>query len=281
VKLFFASDLHVDTPGNGDFVKELAAVAIADRPDVLVIAGDVCNGVAELARILALFGPAAQQRIYVPGNHELWARTGDATSARERYYKELPRIARAAGFHPLTTEPFIAGDVGFVGTMAWYDYSFADPSDGYSASELASKSRDGLEWMDGRFVKWTDADGRRMTDAEVTAILADDLSDQLDAIADAPLRSVVLVTHHLAFLELCPPVFVDGHLKFFRAFLGSERFGEIAAREPRLRLALAGHVHSVRTFQTGDIVARTCPVGYPRERQPGVTPADRRILLEV
>jgi 3',5'-cyclic AMP phosphodiesterase CpdA len=281
VRIFFASDLHVDVPGNEPFVKELAAIAAADRPDVVVIAGDVCNGTGRLAPTLRLFADAAPHRVYVPGNHELWALGGGEPPAREKYYRELPRIARAAGYHPLVTEPLVVGDVGFLGTMGWYDYSFAGSSGEFSRAELEAKTRDGLQWMDGRYVRWTGADGGRLSDPEVADLLLEDLRDQLESLANAPLRTMVLITHHLAFRSLVPPVFVDGHLRFFRAFLGSERLGELARAEPRISHALAGHVHSVRSAQEGDILARTCPTGYPRERKPGVTPADRRLLIEV
>lgn len=281
MRVFFASDLHVDVAGNEPFVRELAAIAAADRPDVVIIAGDVCNGTARLGPTLRLFADAAQHRVYVPGNHELWALSAGEPAARERYYQEIPRIARAAGFHPLVTEPLVVADVGFAGTMGWYDYSFTDPADGYTPAELAAKTRDGLQWMDGRYVRWTGPDGRALADAEVAALMLDDLRDQLDALAGEPLRTILLVTHHLAFKSLVPPVFVDGHLKFFRAFLGSEGFGEAARKDARVSLALAGHVHSVRSVQEGGIAARTCPTGYPRERKPGVVPADRRLLLEI
>jgi 3',5'-cyclic AMP phosphodiesterase CpdA len=281
VRLFFASDLHVDVPGNEAIVRELADLAAADRPDVVIIAGDVCNGTGELARTLSRFAAAAPHRIYVPGNHELWARAPGETPARERYYRELPRIARDAGFHPLVTESTVVGDLGFAGTMGWYDYSFADPADGFSEAELRSKRRDGLEWMDGRFVRWTDAAGDALQDRDVTDLMIEDLRDQLDVLGGAAVRGIVVVTHHLAFRGLAPPVFVDGHLKFFRAYLGSDRIGAEAAGDPRVLFAFAGHVHSVRSVRAGRFEARTCPVGYPRERKPGETAADRRLLVDV
>lgn len=281
MRIFFASDLHVDVPGNADFVRALADVAAADAPDVVIIAGDVCNGVRALGRTLASFAPAAPNRFYVPGNHELWATSDGEPEARERYYRELPSIARDAGFHPLITDSAIAGDVGFAGTMAWYDYSFADPQDGFSTDAIATKSHEGREWMDRRFVHWRDADGRAMPDPEVTALLLEDLAGQLDELAGAPVRQIILVTHHLAFREIVPPVFVDGHLKFFRSFLGATGFGALAAQDPRVTLALAGHVHSIRAAQHGAITVRTCPVGYPRERKTAGLPAERRLLLDV
>jgi 3',5'-cyclic AMP phosphodiesterase CpdA len=279
--MFFASDLHVDVAGNAAFAQELADLAASDHPDVVVIAGDVCNGTGRLAATLRLFAGAAPHRIYVPGNHELWALGPGEPEARERYFQELPRIAREAGFHPLVTDPLVVGDVGFVGTMGWYDYSFTGPEEGWSQAELATKSHDGLEWMDRRFVRWKGTDGRPLGDPEVLELMVEDLRDQIESLADAPLRTIVLVTHHLGFPSLVPPVFVDGHLKFFRAFLGSRRLGEAVRSDLRVSLALAGHVHSVRRAQEGPIDARTCPTGYPRERKPGVTAADRRLLLDV
>jgi 3',5'-cyclic AMP phosphodiesterase CpdA len=279
LRIFLASDLHVDTPGNAPVVEALAALAREDRPDVVVIAGDVCNGTRKLAATLQRFAEAAPHRIYVAGNHELWATEDGEPRARERLFREIPAIAAAAGFHALGTEPLVVGDVGFVGTMGWYDYSFADPR--WSRAEIATKKSEGLEWMDARYVRWIDPDGRPMPDPDVADLLLEGLRDQIEALADARLRTMVLVTHVLAFKSLVPPVFVDGHLAFFRAFLGSSRLGEVALTEPRIETALAGHVHSVRAAQEGRIRALTCPLGYPRERKPGETAASRRLVLEV
>jgi 3',5'-cyclic AMP phosphodiesterase CpdA len=281
VRIFFTSDLHVDAGANGRFAEELAELAASDRPDVLILAGDLCNGVGRLPQVLRLFAKAAPVRLYVPGNHELWAAGPGESPARERYYREIPGIARDAGFHPLVTESLVAADVGFAGTMSWYDYTFADAADGFTEAELESKTRDGVEWMDRRFVSWTAGDGRRLKDREVTDLLLEDLRDQLAALAAAPLRAIVVVTHHIAFRDLVPRVFVDGHLRFFRAFLGSERVGAAIAADGRVVLALAGHVHSVRTARVGRLTAMTCPVGYPRERPPAEPPSARRLLLDV
>ena len=136
--------------------------------------------------------------------------------------------------------------------------------------------------MDRRFVQWTDADGhpidgpggRRACSSKGSAIRSRRSRPR-------PLRAIVLVTHILPFRSLVPPVFVDGHLKFFRAFLGSTRLGELALTDPRITISLSGHVHSVRTSQEGRIRAFTCPTGYPRERKPGETAASRRLLLDV
>jgi hypothetical protein len=201
--------------------------------------------------------------------------------ARERYYRELPAIARAEGFHPLVAESRVVGDVAFAGTMGWYDYSFADAADGFSHDELATKRHDGMEWLDRRYVRWKADDGTPLTDADVAGLMVEDLQDQIDALAGVPARAVVVVTHHLAFRGVIPPVFVGGHLRFFRAFLGSEKLGALVEADPRITLAVAGHVHSVRTARHGRVTARTCPVGYPRERKPEETPADRRLLVDL
>jgi hypothetical protein len=130
-------------------------------------------------------------------------------------------------------------------------------------------------------VRWTGEDGAPLSDLEVTDLMIGHLNGQLVSLDAAPLRTIVLITHHLPFRSLVPPVFVDGRLKFFRAFLGSQRIGEAARANSRVSLALAGHIHSTRTAQEGRIVARTCPVGYPRERREGDLEQDRRMLLEV
>jgi hypothetical protein len=64
----------------------------------------------------------------VPGNHDLWTRHPHGSSL-DRYEQELPQAASRAGFHYLDHQPFLQLDVGLalVGSINWYDYSFADP----------------------------------------------------------------------------------------------------------------------------------------------------------
>ncbi len=280
MRLFFVSDLHVDVPGNEPFVRSVAALAADEKPDVIVVAGDVCNGPARLEETLAWFRPHAPHALFVPGNHDLWT-LGESESARDIYYRTLPRVAAAAGFTSLATEPMVLGSTAFVGTMAWYDYSFADPADGFTDDQLRSKIRNGMQWMDARFVRWVDGGGVSLSDADVTELMCEDLRDQLDAVTDDSVDKVILVTHHLPDVRLSPPSFYSERLAFFRSFLGSNRFAQICGADPRVTLALAGHVHAIRSVQLGGLAMRTCPVGYPKDRVTAVEPSERRLLIDV
>src|SRR5690606_825719 len=63
-------------------------------------------------------------KLFVAGNHELWTRNRDSRSI---YDDALPQRLRALGWHWLEAEPFATRSAAIVGSIGWYDYSFARP----------------------------------------------------------------------------------------------------------------------------------------------------------
>jgi hypothetical protein len=52
---------------------------------------------------------------------------------------------------------------------------------------------------------------------------------------------------------------------FFRAFMGSERMGEIIKENDKVTHVLCGHSHTKKKVKIGDILAIVSPVGYSNE----------------
>jgi hypothetical protein len=248
--------------------------------DVLLLVGD--TSVAEgddLERCLSRFdfsGP----KLFVPGNHELWSTTGNT---REIFEQALPARVRAAGWHWLQSEPLRVGDVGFAGSVGWYDFSFAvdslgiprrfyerkvspgaaermsehaglfEPSDDIPASAREIVAR----WNDAKFVRLGQSD-----EAFLQSLL-DALRKQLDAMSDMP--HVVAAVHHLPFRELLPPPH-SAQWDFAKAYLGSSKIGELLLKYPQLSHVYCGHSHFPAETQVGHIKAINVGSGYRAKR---------------
>jgi hypothetical protein len=99
-------------------------------------------------------------------------------------------------------------------------------------------------------------------------------------------QPIVVVTHHLPFIELTtsngePP------WDFLNGFMGAARLGEAILATPGVRLAVCGHTHfrKSRAFDGphGQVRAEVSPVGYPREYKRGgsdlATRVEERVTL--
>jgi predicted phosphodiesterase len=259
MRVLVTADLHYDIARSIAPTRALAARMVSRGGDAVMILGDVCGTELEtLTRCLSLFEGFRGARMFVAGNHDLWVKEGASSVAR--YETEIPAACASAGFHPLDCGPLVLGDVGFVGSVGWYDYSFRDRAldvplrfyeaktgPGYAAATrrpLLLEQGDLTEallrirtrWMDGEFVRLP------YGDPEFTVRLRDKLRSHVAAVEPA-VRVIVAGIHHLPFHDL---VVKSGSPEwdFGNAFMGSGIFGDVLVAEPRARLAFCGHSHS-------------------------------------
>jgi predicted phosphodiesterase len=278
MKIVATADLHLDNPRSTRAARRLAETICTRHgdADALVLAGDQCGpDLKVLSECLRLFAPFAGRKLMVAGNHDLWSGAGDSF---QRFDRVIPALAAECGFTCLDTEPVVVGDVGFAGTIGWYDYSFRDRRYGvplrfYEAKvgpaaarmfteyrhlletteDVSARGREiAVRWMDGRWVRLG------MGDAEFTDLLCRRLADHLAAIAPR-VRTIVGVCHHVPFRRLCPKrprrQVAPASWAFTTAFLGSSRLGETFAAEPKVRRLLCGHTHLPRRMTIGRIEA--------------------------
>jgi 3',5'-cyclic AMP phosphodiesterase CpdA len=251
--------------------------------DVLVVAGDLTAHPDLLEATLAALRPSAREAVFVPGNHDLWCKEGEATS-RDRYERLVPERARNAGFHALGSEapPRLCGH-RFVGVTGWYDYSLRNRElDQQFSLEQYAKGRCGpLQWSDKLRVIWPGDHGGLLDDVGICDGQVAALEAQVAAIGDEP---AIAVTHHLPFVEL---VTSKGVLPwdFLNGFMGADRLGAALRRAPGLRLSISGHTHFRRDERVehprGPVRALTSPLGYPREYKRGGQTLEERVRERV
>jgi 3',5'-cyclic AMP phosphodiesterase CpdA len=250
LRFLITSDLHYGANEEGDrSVRELAEHIGTLEADALLLGGDLATGPQKLVELLQLFQSFPGARLAVPGNHDIWLAPGAPGDSWAVHEELLPRIFERFGFHALHISPRRVGDVAFVGSMGWYDYSFRDDI-GVELEWYRKKTMPGTImpiWADARYARFPE------DDEALTNRLLDRLAEQLRApeVQDAP--HVVPLIHHLCTRELLvhPRELVPFHWRFANAFLGAQRFSELLDGEERVTQVYNGHSHMSRTAQRG------------------------------
>jgi len=255
LRLLVVSDLHVDFHENRDRARDLATALSESEADALVVAGDVSHKLDQVEWALRLFDAFPGPRLFVPGNHDVWVVRSPAGTPQDSWAKldALEGVCDRSGFHDLERSNAKVGRFTFVGTMGWYDYSFASPALPFTQRDYEGKAWGDLTHMDAKYAKWSE------TDAEVAAWFAGAARKRL-AEAEDP---VVFVSHHVPLEELVLRR-GDPSWDFFNAFMGSRELEHILRTRGVTRFVF-GHTHRpVSLIEPGRFVLNN-PLGYPRQ----------------
>ena len=231
MRIAVTSDLHLPkTPV--EVIEGLAAEIAAYAPDVAVLAGDLGESSADFEPCLSLFRRLACPVLVLAGNHDVFP---DRSSSRQLWQHVLPETVRRLGFHWLEGEPFIRGGVAVAGTIAWYDYSAADPAVPATPQDFAREKRhfspdDRIDWA------WTDPEFAALVGKQFLGVL-----DRLEA--DPAGRQVVVVTH-MPILDCQILPWPDNpDWGFMRAYFGNLTLGKEVVRRGKVTHVVSGHTH--------------------------------------
>ncbi len=268
MRVAYTSDIHIDaSERNRDATRAVADAVRGHHPDVLVVAGDAGNTLDALEETLSCFERIDAVKFFVPGNHDVWIETEERelVGSRVKYADRIPAVCRRSGFHDLGQEPVVLEDIGFVGSLGWYDYSFADRRLGLAEDDYW-RGRYGDEiWWDKKMTYWVPSVGRgrlpgeagasgvepgeRMRDPEICAEMAERLEAHLISI-NARVKTIVAVIHTLPFFvgipRRDPPYYLD-------AFTGSDRLGRILQAHTKVEHCIHGHKHTSGDWTVGRI----------------------------
>jgi predicted phosphohydrolase len=244
MRIAITADLHFGLrPAGDEATRRLAGKVGELAPDVFVIAGDVGEG-EEFSRCLELFSYLACARLVLPGNHDLWVRLPTSSASLHLYERRLPKIASDHGFQYLDLEPFVppGSRQAVVGSMNWYDYSFADPELGREFPGIQAMYRRKLfpsGWHnDGRFVRLG------ISDEEFTGRLVQRFQAQLDSLPPEVER-VIAIQHHPPVRELFyPSELTTVDQRFWLAYTGNRRMQAAVLEAARISTVVCGHTHA-------------------------------------
>jgi predicted phosphodiesterase len=280
MRIAVTSDIHIDKNGP-DTCARLAEEIRRREADVLVLAGDVATAPDVLLQSFLTLREAVGRVVYVAGNHDVWSHPDLQARGRHAWWRLdalLPALCAEAGVHDLDAGPLVVGDVGFVGTLGWWDLSTRDPTLDAPDRAYREGSFAGLRWMDHVYAHWPAAAARPMLPEAVAEVLRQRLRDQL-ALCASP--RIVAVTHMLPFAAQLHHKAHPGW-RFAQAFIGHLGLGDVIEGDPRVELAVAGHTHLPSDHTRGRLRALVSPLGYRREWD-GLTDAEavRRALTVV
>ncbi|HEX8524091.1 MAG TPA: metallophosphoesterase [Tepidisphaeraceae bacterium] len=278
MRLLITADLHYDNAKSRESADALITQINNESFDILLLIGDASASAGEgLEACLSKFkhtGP----RLFVPGNHELWTLGDDSYSL---LFSELPARVRALGWHWLQEDPFITDALAIVGSVGWYDYSFAQTALGIprrfyqrkvspgaaayfsETSALLNPSDDiapeamniVARWNDGRFVKLHRPDEQFLDE------LLGMLRNQLTRATASDATVIFAATHHLPFRELLPPSH-SAQWEFTKAYFGSDKIGQLLLEFEKVKHAYCGHSHFPIESQIQHIHAVNIGSGY-------------------
>lgn len=244
MRLALLSDLHLE-------FKSQVMPKLAERVDVLVLAGDVNSAAKAVPTALEVANGNADHVVLVAGNHEFYG---------TRFDKGLTRLQKDAdelGVHFLHNRAISLNGVNFLGGTLWTDYRLdgTQPLDMLRATDYMN---------DHRRIKFK-AEGevyRRFLPKDALAEHQETkafLMSRLAAMQDEP---SVVVTHHA-------PSRVSVHDKY--------RFNQMnSAYASSLEdilfsvgpdLWLHGHMHDPADYELGRTRVVCNPHGYPSERE--------------
>lgn len=257
MRIGVTSDIHTDiSPANRRIVKHIADVAKQAELDVFVICGDISPDIMALSRTLSAFHDIGHKckKLFVAGNHDIWLIGLNKTVTSHDKYSLMTALCKEHGFSHLGDSPVVLGQVGFCGTIGWYDYSYKQDKYPISEKSYTRKSLGGSVWNDVNYARWNGSDPK------IASQFERELQQQIDSIRDSVSR-IVVVTHHVPFRECV--VYRDKlPWDFFSAFMGSAGLGEICFDEPLVTHAFFGHTHSEFFEKVKGIQAVCSPIGY-------------------
>jgi len=205
MRIAITADLHFGHNRLGDAATQLLLQQLQSQPpDLLLLGGDIGTD-AHFAECLELFRDLPCAKAVVPGNHDVWIADNDHRGDSLQVYQAyLPGRCAEFGYHYLDQAPLVFPDanLAIVGTMNWYDYSWA--IDRMKAEvpdwewHLKNKAFTRGRHNDGRFVRWP------LNDVSFTRMLVDAFEQQLVQ-ALAQVEHAVVLTHHPAFRGISFP----------------------------------------------------------------------------
>lgn len=239
-KIVITSDLHLGITSKAT-LRTLVSTIAAEEPALTVLAGDLGEGLPNVVGCLKLFAQLPGEVAVLAGNHDVWARAH--YSSQDLWERYLPEAVQAAGMLWLEGTVWQRDGVAVAGSLAWYDYSAADPAFLPYPAEFFAE-RKGNYNLDAKYVQWL------WSDQEFAARLGDALCQRLQRLeADPGVRSVLVASHVPLFEEQMCRKPHDPHWGLSNAYFGNLTLGQQVLAMSKVQVVVSGHTHIGREGQ--------------------------------
>jgi Icc-related predicted phosphoesterase len=244
MKLQIFSDLHAD-------VAQPRRITVMSDVDVVVVAGDVCegaeNGFARLRRIVPMQIPI----VSVLGNHEFYRRCWSEELAQAR------SVAPLYGVYLLENNTVVLGGVRFIGASLWTDYALFGKHNLPLAMVAAAN---GLN--DHKLVKWSKEPWRLFRPQEALLLHKTSRAYMAPALVTPFKGATVVVSHHA-------PHPLSIHSGYASDLLSAAFVSDLSALidAGRPDLWVHGHVHESFDYRLGTTRVLCNAHGYGAENK--------------
>lgn len=245
--LWAVSDLHGAVRDNGPQIDDIQP---SDPSDWLIVAGDVAEDTTLVLSILRRLRRRFACVIWVPGNHELFARSTDQYQGRDKYAALVEGCREIDVLTPEDPYPVFDG-VTVVPLFTLYDYSFREP--GLTVEEALARAEENKIVLSDEFLIAPFVD--------IRAWCWDRLAYSVKRLADID-GPTVLINHWPLVQEPTmrlryPEIGLWSGTRHTRTW--GARYGA--------RAAIYGHLHIPAETIVDGVPHIEAPLGYPREWQ--------------
>jgi 3',5'-cyclic AMP phosphodiesterase CpdA len=234
-RIVVTSDLHLGITSAAQ-IRSMVDRIGAEQPALTVLAGDIGEPLHEFVACLDLFRGLPGEVAVLAGNHDVWTTDGRNRS-QDLFERLLPQAARDAGMLWLEADVWQRDGVAVAGSMAWYDYTAADPTLPPHPEEYWVELKQRFH-PDARFIDW------HWSDRELAARLGDGLIGRVARLeADPAVRSIAVVTHVPLFDQQMLRKPHDIRWGTTNAYFGNLTLGQRLRNVAKLRYVVSGHTH--------------------------------------
>jgi predicted phosphodiesterase len=239
VRVFALSDVHIDYDVNAKWVANLSVAEYRD--DALILAGDVTDSRPLLEWCLGALAKRFKKVLFTPGNHDLWVIREDREKNSLQKFDDVCAAVESSG---ASMQAFRERGMSIIPLLAWYDYSFGEPSEGLRSL-----------WMDYHACRWPSG----YTEKDVAAHFAAFNDKQVSVAGD----TVITYSHFLPRIDLMPG-FSPSVNNLLYPVLGSARL-ESQLRKLNPSIHVYGHSHINRHVKIDGVSYINNALGYPSE----------------
>lgn len=242
MRIAILSDLHVE-------FQDFEPPAESRSADVVVLAGDIHNGVAALHWARRRFPD--QCIVQVAGNHEFFG------ACWQTLLGEMRQAAQALDIRFLENDTTIVGGVQFFGATLWTDFElYACVGRPLQIDAESAKALMQRRMLDYSLIRWREPPERTLTPDDTVLMHLQSRRWLADGLARPFEGPRIVVTHHLPSWRSVAPAFV-------RAASNTAFASDLDAFFGPVSLWVHGHTHHSFNYQAGRTRIVANPRGYP------------------
>ena len=266
MKIGAISDIHIDSNERhfNNFLDILITYIDDLQLDILIIPGDIAGQKSVLENFfIATKYLDIPHKLYVPGNHCLWASTD---TSWELFFNKLPKICENNGWHFLPRNPLMIGNTAILGTPGWYDYSTRNKKfDGLiSQKDYVNKIYGNAIWMDRKYIRFG------MDDLKVSKLFIEQLDRDWNYLKDrhtSEIENIIVISHIVPYEDMVLHKNIIEQ-DFFSSYIGCTNLGKYIdnIESDKKKYSIFGHSHfPQRQIRRNGVEAICVPLGYKHQ----------------